>query len=203
MISKSHGARCCGRSAPGRPPTSQASLAQAGRLGFDLASGAVAIVRASPAASASRDERVAAASSRSARRRRRRAGPRAGAARPPRPRRRGRRTLVATGLQRAGMEVGVSAPRRDPAALHEALREAELLVELARQTAASIAGPGGDLPAADRRAAARAARSSSCCASARSRRSVAYDAEHDTELRRDAAGVSRRITARRPRPRRR
>jgi len=38
---------------------------------------------------------------------------------------------IGSELGTLGMEVGVSAPRRDAAALHEALREAELLVELA------------------------------------------------------------------------
>jgi hypothetical protein len=37
---------------------------------------------------------------------------------------------LATELADAGMEAAVSAPRRDPAALHDALREAELLLEL-------------------------------------------------------------------------
>jgi PucR C-terminal helix-turn-helix domain/GGDEF-like domain len=37
---------------------------------------------------------------------------------------------LATDLAARGMEVALSAPRRDPAALHEALREARLLVEL-------------------------------------------------------------------------
>jgi hypothetical protein len=42
----------------------------------------------------------------------------------------GDRDELATTLADAGMEVAVSSPRRDPAALHEALREAELLLEL-------------------------------------------------------------------------
>ena len=37
---------------------------------------------------------------------------------------------LADELAARGMEVALSAPRRDPAALHEALREAQLLVEL-------------------------------------------------------------------------
>jgi purine catabolism regulator len=43
--------------------------------------------------------------------------------------------LIVTDLKDLGMEIGVSAPRRAPVALHEALREAELLVELARADA--------------------------------------------------------------------
>jgi PucR C-terminal helix-turn-helix domain len=43
-------------------------------------------------------------------------------------------------LRRAGMEVAVSAPRRELAALHEALREADLLVELAARPEAMLAG---------------------------------------------------------------
>lgn len=42
---------------------------------------------------------------------------------------------LAAELEAHSMTVGTSAPRRDPAALHEALREAELLVELARADA--------------------------------------------------------------------
>ena len=42
---------------------------------------------------------------------------------------------LAAELDAHSTTVGVSAPRRDPAALHEALREAELLVELARADA--------------------------------------------------------------------
>ncbi|MGA2925950.1 MAG: helix-turn-helix domain-containing protein [Solirubrobacteraceae bacterium] len=47
---------------------------------------------------------------------------------------------VAAGLEALGMHVALSAPRRDPAALHEALREAELLVELACFTDAALSG---------------------------------------------------------------
>jgi DNA-binding PucR family transcriptional regulator len=42
---------------------------------------------------------------------------------------------LAADLEAHSMTVGASAPRRDPAALHEAVREAELLVELARADA--------------------------------------------------------------------
>ena len=80
-----------------------------------------------------------------------------------------------------GMKVGVSAPRRAAAALHEALREAELLVELASRHEASLATQEetyrlliGVL--------LRDPTSSSSCASARSPPLSAYDAEHDTEL---------------------
>jgi hypothetical protein len=47
---------------------------------------------------------------------------------------------LASELQARAMEVATSSPRRDPAALHEALREAELLVELALGPEASPAG---------------------------------------------------------------
>ena len=47
---------------------------------------------------------------------------------------------VMSELRGLGLEVAVSAPRRDPAALHEALREAELLVELAARPEALLAG---------------------------------------------------------------
>jgi DNA-binding PucR family transcriptional regulator len=43
-------------------------------------------------------------------------------------------------LEAQGMTVAVSAPRRSPAALHEALREAELMVELASRPDVSLAG---------------------------------------------------------------
>jgi hypothetical protein len=54
----------------------------------------------------------------------------------------GSAAAIADGLRELGMIVAVSAPRRDPAILHEAVREAELLIELA-QTA------GGQLAAQD------------------------------------------------------
>ena len=48
--------------------------------------------------------------------------------------------VVAGALEARGLQVALSAPRRDPSALHEALREAELLIELAYHTAASLSG---------------------------------------------------------------
>ena len=47
---------------------------------------------------------------------------------------------VAERLAQSGMTVALSALRRDPEVLHEALREAELLVELATSTDAPLAG---------------------------------------------------------------
>ena len=47
---------------------------------------------------------------------------------------------VAAQLRELGMEAAVSAPRGDLAALHEALREAELMVELAAAPEALLAG---------------------------------------------------------------
>ncbi len=47
---------------------------------------------------------------------------------------------LAAALHGRGMTVAVSAPRRDPGALHEALREAELLVELAENAGVPLAG---------------------------------------------------------------
>ncbi len=49
-------------------------------------------------------------------------------------------SAVAAALQVRGMHVALSAPRRDPAGLHEALREAELLVELAGRPDESLSG---------------------------------------------------------------
>jgi PucR C-terminal helix-turn-helix domain len=48
--------------------------------------------------------------------------------------------LLVDELAKRGMDVAVSAPRRVAAALHEALREAELLVELACPPGATLAG---------------------------------------------------------------
>jgi hypothetical protein len=47
---------------------------------------------------------------------------------------------LAAALAAQGMVVAMSTPRRDPAALHEAVREAELLVELAGSPDAPLAG---------------------------------------------------------------
>jgi DNA-binding PucR family transcriptional regulator len=88
---------------------------------------------------------------------------------------------LAAELEARGMEVAVSTPRRTPAALHEALREAELLVELGSHPDASLAGQeetyrlliGVLLRDADELELLR-------------ERTIApisaYDAEHDTEL---------------------
>jgi hypothetical protein len=80
-----------------------------------------------------------------------------------------------------GMEVATSAPRRDAASLHEALREAELLVELAASPDASLAAQeetyrlliGVLLRDPDELEALRESTISAV---------VAYDSEHDTEL---------------------
>lgn len=50
-------------------------------------------------------------------------------------------THLADGLRSSGMTVAVSAPRRDPSLVHEGVREAELLAEIARQPGESAAGP--------------------------------------------------------------
>jgi PucR C-terminal helix-turn-helix domain len=47
---------------------------------------------------------------------------------------------IATRLREVGMTVAVSAPRRDPATLHDAVREAELLLELALSPSVHLAG---------------------------------------------------------------
>jgi purine catabolism regulator len=47
---------------------------------------------------------------------------------------------VAAELSSLGLEVAVSSPRRDPALLHEAIREAELLSELAASPDAGLRG---------------------------------------------------------------
>ena len=81
----------------------------------------------------------------------------------------------------SGFEVGVSAPRRQPALLHEAVREAMLLAELARSPDAAFAGQeetyrlliGVLLRDPDELELLREHTISPL---------VAYDAEHDTEL---------------------
>ena len=50
-------------------------------------------------------------------------------------------THLADALRASGMAVGVSAPRRDPSLLHEGVREAQLLAEIAGQPAEPPAGP--------------------------------------------------------------
>jgi hypothetical protein len=88
-------------------------------------------------------------------------------------------TLTAK-LSKHGMAVGVSSPRRDPAALHSALREAELLAELAAE---------GDTPAVQEETyrlligvlLRDPGELEQLCASTISTL-VSYDAEHDTEL---------------------
>ena len=48
---------------------------------------------------------------------------------------------LADGLRAGGMAVGMSAPRRDPSLLHEGVREAQLLAEIAGQPGQPPAGP--------------------------------------------------------------
>jgi len=52
----------------------------------------------------------------------------------------GQAATLAASLGEAGFEVGVSGPRRQPALLHEAVREAMLLAELASAPDAAFAG---------------------------------------------------------------
>jgi hypothetical protein len=112
----------------GPPANGDAFVSHAHTLGFDLSAGAVAVCarRTSPAGSAEDlpapgalvadlgDGRVYGLM--------------------PMASRRGEHDAdageLAAELTRTGMEVAISSPRRDPAALHDALREAELLLEL-------------------------------------------------------------------------
>jgi hypothetical protein len=48
--------------------------------------------------------------------------------------------VIAERLRELGMTVAVAAPRRDPASLHDAVREAELLIELAQTRGVQLAG---------------------------------------------------------------
>ena len=89
--------------------------------------------------------------------------------------------VLADGLRAAGLEVGVSAPRRQPALLYEAVREAMLLAELARAPDAHVAGQeetyrlliGVLLRDRQELELLRASTIAPL---------LAYDAEHDTEL---------------------
>jgi hypothetical protein len=88
---------------------------------------------------------------------------------------------LVTSLQDRGFTVAVSAPRREPSALHEALHEAELLVELALADDVQLAGHDDTyrlLIGVQQRDAAElnALRETTISSLAR------YDAEHDTDL---------------------
>jgi DNA-binding PucR family transcriptional regulator len=84
-------------------------------------------------------------------------------------------------LKAQGMQVAASARRKDPATLHDAVREAELLLELSAVASASLAGQeetyrlliGVLLRDPEELASLRAGTISPL---------AAYDAEHDTEL---------------------
>ncbi len=123
----------------GPPADLEGLLAHARRLGHDLSAGAVAIAaEVKPGNQPDLDELVAQHGGLLAAFGERRVlglVPLASAIAPALP-----PAAVATALQSRGLHVALSGPRRDPAALHEALREAELLVELACHTAASLSG---------------------------------------------------------------
>ncbi len=122
------------------PPADVAALeGHARRLGFDLSSGAVALCAAPPADGAQRPDELLS---------RHPAlladvgyGRLCGLVPISSPLSSGDGAQqLATELSGLGMLVALSGRRRDPAALHEALREAELLVELAASLAGSLSG---------------------------------------------------------------
>lgn len=108
-----------------RPADPEAMVSQAKRLGFDLRSGAVAIcARGEGRATGDKDAIWAETEG----------GvlalvPAAYDAEP-----------IASALRAQGMSVALSTPRRDPSALHDALREAGLLIELSEQPETVLAG---------------------------------------------------------------
>jgi hypothetical protein len=101
-------------------------LAQAQRLGFDLGAGAVAICAQGEADLPEQDAALL-------------AGIGEGRVLGLAPLSADHGALTAE-LQARGMTVATSTPRRDPAALHEGLREAELMVELALRPDVSLSG---------------------------------------------------------------
>jgi hypothetical protein len=117
----------------GRAPDGATFLARARRLGVELASGAAGICAApSPAGNGAVGAELAAEH---------------GALLADAPGHRllglvptGESSALAEHLQSLGMTVAVSAPRRDPASLAEALREADLLLELSETPEAQLAG---------------------------------------------------------------
>jgi hypothetical protein len=114
------------------PPDPTTLLTHARRLGFDLAGGAIALsARGAPAPHINGTALLA-----------RVAEGRILGLVPltPTSSAQERAAHVAGELEAAGLRVALSAPRRDPALLHEAIREADLLVELATTLGASIAG---------------------------------------------------------------
>jgi PucR C-terminal helix-turn-helix domain/GGDEF-like domain len=160
------------------PPTNVSGLVgQARRLGFDLASGAIAICAQQPPDGRHElpvapstlltdvgDGRVLGLVPLSSK-----------------PGADGGAEALAAELAARGMDVALSAPRPDPADLHEALREAELLVELAARPKVLLAGQeetfrlliGVLLREPAELELLRAHTVSSLCS---------YDSEHDTEL---------------------
>ena len=171
------GRRCCSPSwPPGRREDLPGFLVRARRLGVDLTGGAVAIsarpVGWSPAPAARRPplpvRELAARPGTLIAELRREAAP----GRRPRPAtgERGRPTWPPACCAGRDWRSAISAPRRDPALLHEAVREAELLAELAAVPGNGARRARRHLPAADRRPAARPQPSSSSCADTRSRR---------------------------------
>jgi sugar diacid utilization regulator len=121
--------------AAGRAADVTTLVGQARRLGFDLGSGAVALCAQAPpdVAAAELPAHASALIADVGCGRVLGLAPLAAATR-------GDAELLAAELAARGMTVAVSTPRRTPAVLHEAFREAELLVELASHPDASLAG---------------------------------------------------------------
>ncbi len=159
----------------GPPADAEALVGQARRLGFDIGGGAVAICAQSKAESGAElpvhDSALLGEVG----------GGRVLGLVPLSSTSRGVLDALVADLGAQGIEVAVSAPRRDPAALHEALREAELLVELAAQRDALLSGQEETY----RLLIGVLLRDPEELALLRERTIAslgAYDAEHDTEL---------------------
>jgi hypothetical protein len=116
--------------AGGAPDVVPGLMARARRLGVDLSAGAVALSArgaASSGVSAARGHEVLVAE----------LGPGRLVALGPD----GDVARLAAALRAAGLTVAISAPRREPGLLHEAIREAELLTELGSADGAAPGGP--------------------------------------------------------------
>jgi hypothetical protein len=157
-----------------------ALVGQARRLGFDLTAGAAAICGQGPSASASQAT-AELSESHTALLADLGGGRILGLVPAPARGKGDRAPEVVSALQARGIRVASSALRKDPGTLHEALREAELLLELSAVAGASVSGQeetyrlliGVLLRNPEQLASLRAGTISPL---------TAYDAEHDTEL---------------------
>jgi hypothetical protein len=164
------------RSLRAAPPSDlQSVLGHARRLGFDLSSGAVALCAVAPSGEIELDDLAAGQETLIAE-----VAPGRICALLPLASRGGAEEL-ASSLSEHGLRVATSSPRGEPEALHEALREAELLVELGGPVDGALAGQDETYRLLigvllRNRRELEQLRSQTISAL------VAYDAQHDTEL---------------------